>query len=187
MAKKQVKNAVPTVVLASWEEVNLSLKRLGELTVQKRELENQKTELVSEITAKFDANAAPLLSEIEELNSSIGEFATSHKDEFVKDRSKELSHGSISMRVSTSVKIISKAICLKVLKAMGMADFINVTEAPNKDMLKALSDIELAKLSCQRQTVDNITITPKIEEIIPNPTTPVAHDANPAYLLQEEK
>ena len=34
------------------------LKRLGELTVRKRTLENEKAELLSEITARFDAEAA---------------------------------------------------------------------------------------------------------------------------------
>lgn len=81
-------------------------------------------------------------------------------------------HGTISMRVSTSIRIISKAICLKVLKAMGMQNYIKTSENPNKDMLKTLSDLDLAKLSCERKTKDNVTIEPKIEEIItPQKTT----------------
>ena len=48
---------------------------------------------------------------------------------------------------------------------MGMHDFINVKETPNKDMLASLSDVELAKLSCEKKIVDNISIKPKIEEI----------------------
>lgn len=164
MAKKQI-NPAPKKSLAGWDDVNSTLKRLGELSIGIRELENKKTELISEITAKFDADAAPLLSEIRSLEDSILQYCEEHKDEFIKERSKELSHGTISMRVSTSVKIISKAICLKVLKSMGMQDYIKVKEEPNKDMLKTLSDIDLAKLSCERKTVDNITISPKIEEI----------------------
>lgn len=165
MAKKQQNLSPAPPELQSWEEVNLYLKRLGELEISKRELENKKTELVSEITAKFDADAAPLLTEMKLIESSILEFTTAHKDEFVRDRTKELSHGSISMRVSTSVKIISRAICLRALKGLGMLDFINVKEEPNKEMLKTLSDVDLAKVSCERKTVDNISITPKIEEI----------------------
>lgn len=165
MAKNQIHLSDQAPDLKSWDAVNNSLARLGELEVKKRELENKKTELISEITTKFDADAAPVLSEMKQINDSILEYATAHKDEFIKERTKELSHGSISMRVSTSVKVISKAICLKVLKSMGMQDFIKTTETPNKDMLKTLSDLELAKLSCQKQTVDNISITPKIEEI----------------------
>ncbi len=164
MAKKQI-NQAPKKSLAGWDDVNSTLKRLGELSIGIRDLENKKTELISEITAKFDADAAPLLSEIKSLEDSILQYCEEHKDEFIKERSKELSHGTISMRVSTSVKIISKAICLKVLKSMGMLDYIKVKEEPNKDMLKTLSDIDLAKLSCERKTVDNITISPKIEEI----------------------
>lgn len=165
MAKKQLNTTPAAPALLSWEEVNLSLKRLGELTISKRSLENKKTELISEITAKFDADAAPLLAEMKQLEGSILDYATLHKDEFTKDRTKELSHGSISMRVSTSVKIISKAICLKALKALGLQDYILVKEEPNKEMLRALSDVDLAKIACEKKTTDNITITPRIEEI----------------------
>lgn len=172
MPKKQLNRTPATPDLASWEEVNASLKRLGELEISKRELENKKTELISQITAKFDADAAPLLLEMEQLNGSIMGFAEAHKDEFVKDRTKELSHGTISMRVSTAVKVISKAICLKALKGLGMLDFILVKEEPNKEMLKTLDDIQLAKVACEKKVVDNITITPKIEEITPLPVIP---------------
>ncbi|NLK49024.1 MAG: hypothetical protein GX294_00065 [Candidatus Cloacimonetes bacterium] len=168
MAKQKTQIATPksdAPALKNWEEVNLKLKRLGALTLQKRELENKKTELISEITAKFDADAAPVLMEIQELNAAITAYANDHKDEFAKSRTKEFSHGTISMRVSTSVKIVSKSICLKVLKSLGMHDFIKTSENPNKDMLATLSDIELAKLSCEKKTVDNISIEPKIEEI----------------------
>lgn len=168
MKKKQTKPAAPE--LKNWDEVNSSLKRLAELTCQKRDLENKMTELVSEITAKFNTDAAPLLSEMEALESSISSYATAHKDEFTKERTKELPHGTISFRVSTSVKVISKAICLKALKALGMMDFINVKEEPNKDMLKTLDDIALAKVACEKKVVDNITISPKIEEISAMPS-----------------
>lgn len=170
MAKKQLNPAPAAPALQSWEDVNLSLKRLGELTVSKRTLENKKTELISDITAKFDADAAPLLAEMKQIEGSILDYATLHKDEFTKDRTKDMSHGSISMRVSTSVKIISKAICLRALKALGWQDYILVKEEPNKEMLRTLSDVELAKVACEKKTTDNITITPKIEEIIPSQT-----------------
>lgn len=176
MAKKQL-NLPATPNLSGWNDVNSALKRMGELTIGIRELENKKTELISEITSKFDSDAAPLITEIKSLENSILQYCDSHKDEFIKERTKELSHGSISMRVSTSVKIISKAICLKVLKSMGMHDYIKVKEEPNKDMLKTLPDIDLAKLSCERKTVDNITIVPKIEEII---VEPIQKDSAPS-------
>lgn len=165
MSKKQLKPAAIVPELNNWDEVNSSLKRLGELTVQKRELENKKTELISDITAKFDADAAPLLTEIEQINSSITNYVANHKDEFIKERTKDLSHGFISLRISTSVKVLSKAVCLKALKALGMGEFITIKEEPNKDMLKTLDDNQLAKCSCQKVVADNITIEPKIEEI----------------------
>lgn len=164
MAKKQ--NTVASeVTIKSWDDVNNNLKSLGELTVQKRTMENKKTELVADITAKFDADAAPVLKEMKRIENDIFNFVLSKKDEFVKSRTKELSHGTISMRVSTSVKILSKTVCVKALKSLNMGDYIKTTENPNKDMLSTLSDTELAKVACEKKTVDNVTILPKIQEI----------------------
>lgn len=74
------------------------------------------------------------------------------------------------------VKILSKAACLRALKALNMFDYIKVTENPNKEMLSVLSDVELAKVSCEKKTQDNITIAPKIEEIL---DSTVAHRSAP--------
>jgi phage host-nuclease inhibitor protein Gam len=164
MAKKQER--IAPVALSGWDEVNKHLMSLAELTVQKRGLENKKTELIAEITAKFDSEAAPVLDEMKRLENEILEYVTSHKDEFAKTRTKELSHGTISMRVSTSVKVLSKAACIRALESLNMHDYIKVTKNPNKEMLSVLSDVELARVSCEKKVVDNITIAPKIEEIL---------------------
>lgn len=88
-----------------------------------------------------------------------------HKDEFVQSRTKEFSYGTISCRVSKAVRVISKEVCLKSLKALGMSDYIIIKEEPNKEMLKTLSDIELAKVACEFKVTDNISIEPYIEEL----------------------
>lgn len=172
-SKKTTKNTEPInlIELHNWKEVNDQLKTLAELTVQKRDLENKKTDLIREITAKYDAEAAPIISEMDTIQKSIEAFVLEHKDEFTKTRTKELSHGIISFRVSTSIKVISKSICLRALHAMGLDDYIIVKEEPNKEMLRTLDDITLAKVACEKKTVDNISIEPKIEEI--NPESPI--------------
>lgn len=152
---------------SGWEEVNGALQRLGELTVQKRDLENKKTEQISAITATFDAKAAPVLTELQEIEHSIEAHVLQNKHEFVQVRSRELSHGTISLRVSKSVKVLSKTACLKALKSTGMQDYIIVKEEPNKEMLQTLTDTELARLSCERKVTDNISIEPKIETLLP--------------------
>jgi phage host-nuclease inhibitor protein Gam len=164
-------NQTALIELKDWKDVNNQLKKLADLTVQKRDLENKKTELIREITVKYDNEAAPIISEMDIIQKSIEAFTLEHKEEFVKSRTKELSHGTISLRVSTSIKVISKSICLRALHAMGMDEFIIKKEEPNKDMLRTLDDITLAKVACEKKTVDNISIEPKIEEI--NPESPI--------------
>ncbi len=167
-------NQFVPIELKDWKDVNNQLKILADLTVQKRELENKKTDLIREITLKYDNEAAPIISEMKSIQKSIEAFTLEHKEEFVKSRTKDLSHGTISLRVSTSIKVISKSICLRALHAMGMDDFIIKKEEPNKDMLRTLDDITLAKVACEKKVVDNISIEPKIEEI----KSPAITDSN---------
>ncbi|HQO68619.1 MAG TPA: host-nuclease inhibitor Gam family protein [Candidatus Syntrophosphaera sp.] len=155
----------------SWQHINELLKRLAELTVRKRELENKKTELISEITASFDSDAAPVLDEMKRIEDAVLEYVTDHKDEFAKNRTKELSHGTISMRISTSVRVLSRAACIRALESLNMHEYIKVTKNPNKEMLSVLSDVELARVSCEKKVTDNITIAPKIEEILDTAAT----------------
>lgn len=155
----------PSTTLKSWEEVNLSLRRLSDLTLQKRELENSLTDQINSITQEHNTIATPVLQEIDSLNQDIEAYVLLHKDEFTKDRTKVFSYGSISCRVSKAVRVISKQVCLKALKSLGMDAYINIKEEPNKDMLKTLSDVDLAKVACEFKVTDNITIEPYIEEI----------------------
>jgi hypothetical protein len=46
-----------------------------------------------------------------------------------------------------------------------MSDYIIIKEEPNKEMLKTLSDIELAKVASEFKVTDNISIEPYIEEL----------------------
>ncbi len=151
---------------AGWDDVNAALQQMASLTVDKRELENRKTEQIREITAGFDAKAAPILAELDSLEAAITAFVQQNKHEFAKVRTRVLSHGTISLRVSKSVKVLSKTACLKALESAGMQSFIIVKKEPNKEMLQDLTDTELARLSCERKVTDNITIEPRIEEIL---------------------
>ncbi len=154
-----------TPILTSWDEVNLALRTLGNLTIRKRELENSLTEKKNAIQAEHDLVAKPVLDELTTVMKAIEAFVLDHKDEFVDSRTKEFSHGTISCRVSKSIRVLSKDVCLKALKAAKMQDFINVKEDPNKEMLKTLTDIQLAKVGCSLTVKDNISIEPFIEEI----------------------
>ncbi len=151
--------------LTSWDEVNLALRTLGDLTMRKRELENSLTEKKNAIQAEHDLVAKPVLDELTAVHKTIEAFVLEHKDEFVDSRTKEFSHGTISCRVSKSVRVLSKEVCLKALKAAKMMDFIKIKEDPNKDMLKTLTDVQLAKVGCSLTVKDNISIEPFLEEL----------------------
>ena len=151
--------------LKNWDDVNQALKDLGELTMTRRMLENSLTDEITKVKEAHAAEAKPVTDKIKLIEKDIELFVTDHKDEFAKKRSKEFPFGSISYRVSKSIKVLSVATCIKALKAMGMHDYINVKETPNKDMLLTLKETDLAKVACQPQFKDNLTIAPFIQEL----------------------
>ena len=50
-------------------------------------------------------------------------------------------------------------------RSLNMHEYIKVTKNPNKEMLSVLSDVELARVSCEKKVTDNITIAPKIGDL----------------------
>lgn len=165
MTKKTTTPTTPTIT--SWDDVNLALKRLGELTMSRRALENSLTDDLNKVKEAHALEAKPVIDEIKEIEKDIELYVTDNKDQFAKIRNKEFTFGAISFRVSKSIKVLSVATCLKALKALGMYGFITTKETPNKDMLLTLKETELAKVACQLVAKDNLTIEPYIEELKP--------------------
>lgn len=145
--------------------MNLALKRLGELIMSRRNLENSLTDELNRVKEAHAEEAKPVIDAIKAIEMDIELFVNENKDQFAKKRSKEFTFGTISYRVSKSVKILSKDVCLKALKSLGLFDYITTKETPNKDMLLTLKETDLAKVACKLETKDNLTIEPLIEEI----------------------
>lgn len=156
-----------TSTFTSWDEINLALKRLGELTMKRRTLENSLTDDLNKVKEAHATEAKPVIDEIKEIEKDIELYVVANKDQFAKVRNKKFTFGAISFHVSKSIRVLSIDTCLKALKTLGMHDFINIKETPNRDMLKTLKETELAKVACKVNTKDNLTIEPYIEEIKP--------------------
>ena len=160
--------------LTSWEDVNLQLKKLADLEIQKRTLENQETEETNKIKERFMQQTNAVVDEINAIEKNITLFAEQIRSEFTKKRTKKLTFGSISFRSTRKISVKNAAAAIASLKQMNMDEYIRATESVDKEALLALNDNELAPLSKAGISVkrgDEITIKLDIVQIASNNQT----------------
>lgn len=149
----------------SWEEVDVLLRRMGEIDVAISKIEGELTLRINEIKANADKKSEGLRKEYDELEQAITQFCEEHKQEFTKQRSKELTFGLVAYRVVTKIAIKSKEACLAAMHALKLDSYIRVIEEPDKLAMEGLDDSVLAKVGAKRKTEDKLRIEPAIEKI----------------------
>lgn len=150
---------------ANWEEVNLAVRRMGEIDIQVSRLQGEMTLKVNEIKSKYDAKSQGLLAERKEIEKEITLFTDTCKDEFTKTRHKELTFGKIAYKVTSKILIKSKDACLSALKALKMTDYIRIKEEPDKEAMVNLDQVTLAKVGASIKVEDKLRIEPNLETL----------------------
>ena len=153
----------------SWDEVNTALKKLSDLKVQKEKIEGMVTTKVNEIKSKADKQATVLANSIKKIEKNIERFAEQNKSEFIKSRTKKLTFGTISYRITKSVKINSTTEeCIKSLKALNLDFVLNVTESIDKEKCLDLDEKLLLKAGISINTKDKLRIEPNVIKFVAN-------------------
>ena len=150
---------------ANWEDVNLAVRRMGEIDIQVDRLQGEMTLKVNEIKSKYDAKSQGLLAERKEIEKDITLFTDTCKDEFTKTRHKELTFGKVAYKVTSKILIKSKDACLAALKALKMSDYIRIKEEPDKEAMVNLDQITLAKVGASIKVEDKLRIEPNLETL----------------------
>lgn len=99
----------------NWEEIDTSLKKLGELQIQKTNLDNELTEKVNELKLEYTSQSSLIQTEIKQIEKEISRFCEQNKDIFIKQRNKKLNFGQISYRLTEKVVCGSVAAVIKSL------------------------------------------------------------------------
>ncbi len=139
--------------LKSWEEVDLNLKEIGELDLQKEAIEADMNLKISDIKLEAADKIKPLLESKEKLEMQIKEFVEENRAD-IKGKTMALNFGQTGFRQSTKIIIRSIASVLKMLKAKGMADCITIKEEVSKDKLKEYSDEVIASVGARKKVED---------------------------------
>ncbi|MDR2018545.1 MAG: host-nuclease inhibitor Gam family protein [Syntrophobacterales bacterium] len=150
---------------ADWQEVDQALRRMGEIDISLSKLEGEMTLRVNEIKADYDIKAEGLIAERNNLEGNITLYAESHKDEFTKVRSKDLTFGVVAYRVVHKVVIKSKKATVAALEALGLDGYLRISKEPDKETMKLLDAGTLAKVGARVKTDDKISVEPNIESI----------------------
>ncbi len=157
--------AVKVSEYTNWEEVDQALRRMGEIDIRLTKIEGDMTLKINEIRAEYDTKAEGLKAERKAIEEQITLFAEAHKEEFAKNRSKDLTFGVVAFRIVHKVVVRSKAACLAALKALGLVQYIRTIEEPDKEAMSGLDAGTLAKVGATLKTEDKLRIEPNIERI----------------------
>ena len=153
----------------TWNEVDIALKRMGEIDIATAKTAGEATLKINEIKEKAKSENAGLDSERKHLEKIVTLFCESKKDEFAKKRSKEFNFGTVGFRTVKNVSIprdkAKLAALIKSLKSYGLSECIAYEEKPNKDKIAELADESIVKLGLKRTVKDSFRVVPKIEKI----------------------
>ena len=153
------------LMLSNWDEVDLRLRRIGEIQIALEKIEGDMTLRINDIRQDYEESAETFKSERRDLEEAITSFSEMHKDEFTKTRSKDLTFGLVAYRVVRKIMIRSNEACVAALRALKLDQYIRVTEEPNKEAMADLEDNQLAKVGAKRKVEDKFRIEPNIERI----------------------
>lgn len=151
MARQKVRSAIQ---LTSWSEVNEALRQIGEDRRDLKAIENVMNERIATAKADADAKSAPLQEHVKQLELAIREYTQQHRADMGKSKSKVLTFGKVSFRLSTKVQIPSAAAkveaIIKQLLERGMKECV-VYPAPkiDKEALKKYTSEEIAAVGAK--------------------------------------
>jgi phage host-nuclease inhibitor protein Gam len=136
--------------LTSWQEVDLSLRRLGLISRRLEEAEAALTERLSRLKEQSLARLAPLEDERRELERQVEEFAQAHRSE-MPGRSIDLNFGRLGFRRASRVVAGVAEKTLADLKRLGLTGCVRVRESLDLVALRGLPDEVLAEVGAERQ------------------------------------
>lgn len=155
--------------IKNYEDVNLTLKRLAELSVTLEKINGEVTLECNRIKESRASEVERINNEKKYLEQCITNFCEDNKGDFAEKRSKEFTFGTIGYKLTKSVtlpRIKEKVEKLLVsLKSYGCTKCIKYEETIDKDEIVELDDSTLVKLGLKRTIKDNFRIVPKIESL----------------------
>jgi len=148
MARKRLEGTK----LNSWDEVDATLREIGEVGRDIGLLESAQNEEIDRVKKETKEAAAPLMDRKSALELSLKEFCEANRGEFAKAKTRVLTFGSVGFRLSTKVMIKRVADTLQALKDLNLRSCIRIKEELDKEAMKNLSTETLAEVGASLKT-----------------------------------
>lgn len=167
MAAKRIKSEISIEPIASWEEADEKLRRIGDIMLKINKHEADAKTTIDDAKADLVAATTPLQDEIERHTQSLEAFATNHIDDFGKAQSRELSYGKFGWRKSTAIQIKKNTLeLIKKIFGKKADQYVSVKESVNKETLKLLTDQQLASVRAQRESKEVFFVEPDLPSAV---------------------
>lgn len=142
----------------SWDNVDLTLKTMCELTFKIEETNTEYKRQARELRMNSLSGIKPLKQEYAEHENNVKAFVSLHREE-IEGKAKHLNFGKTGFRQSTNVVIPQgaekKKEILNTLKAKKMKGAIIVDEKISREGLKRLNDKTLTELGVEVKKKDD--------------------------------
>jgi len=142
---------IETPRLRNWEEVDGTLRQIGEYQRSITKIEGKMNEQIEKAKAKAEEDAKPLKEQIKALEVQIKEFVEENRDDLGNRKTKEMNFGKTGFRKSTKVSLPKAAAkvaeIIKKLKELGMSDcVVQPPEKIDKEALKKYPANDIIKV-----------------------------------------
>lgn len=151
MARKRIEGTQ----LQSWDDVDATLAEIGRADRELKLIEGAANEKIEEVRAAMKVSAQPVLDRKAALELAVKEYCDANRTEFAKVKTKTLTFGEVGYRLSTKIMIKRVAETLQALKDLAFTTCIRTKEEPDKEIMKTLTDEQLAEVGAARK-VENV-------------------------------
>lgn len=161
MARKRIEGTA----LKSWDEVDATLRRIGQLTRELELIEAAAEEAIEMARTAAKEQADPLGKEKSNCERLLKEFCTAHKADFERQRTRELTFGAVGWRRSSRLVIASVGDTLQALKSLNLLQYVRVKEEIDKEALREAPSETLANVGAYLKPEDTFGYEIKREAI----------------------
>lgn len=137
MARKRV---IEPPSIKSWEDANEALRQIAEATIALADIEGEMNKQILGAKKAAEEQSKPFKDRVAKLERELKDFVTENRSDMGKAKSKTLTFGEVSFRLSTAISLPRAKEKLeeivRKLKARQMMDCIVVKEEVSKDALK---------------------------------------------------
>lgn len=155
-------------IYKNWDDVDLALKELGELNIQKDKLEGRQTKLINAVKGRTAQRAKGVVEKIKAIEKNIEIFAKENKDEFAIKRSKRMNFGTISFKRTKRIVCSCVDAAIRTLEKLQLTQYIRIKKELDKEALKEADVSVLTKIQAELKHEDKLNIEPDYVKICEN-------------------